>query len=123
MISIALTLSFQSSFNALALGLQLADLTSTGAPLRSETDVALAVANGDAVAGLGVAAVAQQLRLNFILLVKERYDLLIWRRHYFTSSLQKLLAFTKQTIFYERAENLGGYDISDLGKVRFNGLV
>ena len=49
-------------------------------PARSELDVAVAVAEGKAGAGLGIEAVARQQRLEFKQLFQERYDLVIWRR-------------------------------------------
>ena len=52
---------------------------------------------------------------------RERYDLLAWRREYFEPPLQKLLAITRTARFRERAESFGGYDVSGLGTVRWNG--
>jgi putative molybdopterin biosynthesis protein len=104
-------------------GLTLADFITAGPPLRSETEVALAVANGEADTGLGIAAAAQQLRLDFVPLVRERYDLLIWRRQYFEPPFQKLLAFARSSAFKQRAQAMGGYDIGGLGTVRYNASV
>jgi len=56
-------------------------------------EVALAVLEGKADAGFGIATVARQLRLEFIPLHKERYDLVVGRRDYFEPSWQRLLAF------------------------------
>jgi putative molybdopterin biosynthesis protein len=92
-----------------------------GPPLRTETDVALAVSEGRADAGLGIAAVARQLNLDLVPLTRERYDLLIWRRAYFEPPLQRLLAFCASAAFAAKAENLGGYDVSGLGRVHHNG--
>ncbi|MCP5152790.1 MAG: helix-turn-helix transcriptional regulator [Ectothiorhodospiraceae bacterium] len=90
-------------------------------PARTEADVALAVADGRADAGLAVESVARQHRLDFVPLFRERYDLLAWRREYFEPPLQKLLAITRTARFRERAESFGGYDVSGLGTVRWNG--
>src|SRR5690606_9765626 len=43
-------------------------------PARSEADVALAVAEGKADAGLAVESVARQYRLGFVPVQRERYD-------------------------------------------------
>ncbi|HKI97611.1 MAG TPA: helix-turn-helix transcriptional regulator [bacterium] len=88
---------------------------------RSQTDVGLAILEGRADAGLAVEAVAHQLRLEFLPLHRERYDLAMQRRAYFDPPFQALLAFTRTDAFRERAAELGGYDVSGLGTVRFNG--
>ncbi len=90
-------------------------------PARSEADVALAVADGKADAGLAVETVARQYRLDFVPLFRERYDLAVWRRDWFEPPLRKLITFARTPAFAERAAELGGYDISGLGTVRYNG--
>lgn len=101
--------------------LQLADIRMSEAPARTEADVAAAVADGRADAGLGIEAVARQYRLGFVPLVTERYDLVIWRRSAFEEPVQKLLAFARSEAFRERAAALGGYDVLRLGTVHYNG--
>ena len=91
------------------------------APANSETDIAHAVASGKADAGLAIEAVARQFGLGFVPLAQERFDLAIRRHAYFEGPIQKLLAFARTERFAERAAELGGYDIADLGVVRFNG--
>jgi len=90
-------------------------------PARSEADVALAVAEGKADAGLAVETVARQYRLGFVPLFRERYDLAVWRRDYFEPPLQALLSFARGAAFAARAGELGGYEIAGLGTVRYNG--
>lgn len=102
-------------------GLRLKDPADEAVPARSETEVALAVREGRADAGLGIAAAAVQFGLDFVPLHRERYDLVIWRRGYFESPLQKLIAFTRTAAFLERARQYAGYDVAGLGTVHFNG--
>lgn len=102
-------------------GLAPSVLLTAGPPLRSETDVALAVSDGRAEAGLGIAVVAHQLRLDFLPLCRERFDLLIWRRAFFDEPVQKLLAFARSPALAERARAMAGYDVSGLGTIHFNG--
>jgi putative molybdopterin biosynthesis protein len=90
-------------------------------PARSEADVALAIAEGKADAGFAIETVARQFRLDFVPLFRERYDLAVWRRDYFEPPLQKLFAFCGDALFRTRAEELGGYDVADLGRVHYNG--
>lgn len=101
-------------------GLKPAGLDLLDPPLRSETDLGLAVFEGKAHAGLAVAAVARQYKLDFVPLTRERYDLLIRRRDYFDQPFQKLLAFARTPAFQARAREMEGYDVSHTGKVEFN---
>ena len=102
-------------------GLSMSDLSAVSETARSETDVAQAVASGRVEAGFGIETVARQFGLGFIPLTTERFDLMIWRRDYFYDAFQKLMAVTRTDIFRERAAELGGYDVSDTGRVRYNG--
>jgi excisionase family DNA binding protein len=90
-------------------------------PARSEADVALAVAAGEADTGLAIEAVARTHRLDFVPLFRERYDLLVWRREYFEPAVQALLGFCAGNAMGERAAALRGYELCGLGHVRYNG--
>jgi excisionase family DNA binding protein len=101
--------------------MQRADLLFVEAIERSETDLAKALADGRADVGLGIAAAARQFKLDFIPLIEERFDLLVWRKAYFDPPFQNLLALCQSEKFRIKAESLGGYDISGFGTVHFNG--
>ncbi len=101
--------------------LDVSDIRMHEAPARTEADVAAAVAEGRADAGLGIEAVARQYRLGFVPLVTERYDLVIGRRAAFGEPVQRLLAFGRTGGFSAHAAALGGYDVSRLGTVHYNG--
>ena len=101
-------------------GLGAADLKLADVPALTEADVAVAVGEGRADAGLGIATAAHQARLGFVPLIEERYDIAVWRAAYFDQPMQKLLAFARTTRFAERAKALTGYDVSSLGAVRYN---
>ena len=90
-------------------------------PARSETDVGLAVSEGKADIGFAVETVAHQLRLGFVPIVEERFDLAVWRREYFEPPMQRLLAFARSDPFRVRADELRGYDVSALGMIHYNG--
>ena len=98
-----------------------ADLLLADPPARNETDLALAVADGKADAAFGLAAAARQYRLDFVPLMRERYDLLVWRQFYFEDPFQRLLRFCRAPQFAARAAEFGGYDVNGLGTVHFNG--
>ncbi len=101
-------------------GMSRDDLNLVGPIARSETDVATVVLDGKADAGLAIAAVARQFRLDFLPLHRERYDLAIARRDYFEPPFQQLLRFARSPRFAERVHDLGGYDVSNLGQVMYN---
>jgi putative molybdopterin biosynthesis protein len=79
--------------------------------------VAAAVASGLADCGLGIAAAARALNLDFVPLFKERYDLVIPREHYDSALLRPLLAQLHTPRFRAEVAALPGYDVSGMGQV------
>jgi excisionase family DNA binding protein len=101
-------------------GLELDDLKVMPNPARTETDIAVMVRDDKGDAGLAIRAVAHDLGLGFVSLTWERFDLVVRRLEFFEPPIQKLLAFTRTPAFRERAERLGGYDISGTCQVVSN---
>jgi len=101
-------------------GLSVEELETAGRPLSSHTDVADAIRQGKAGAGLAIEAVAREQGLDFLPMVWERYDLVVRRMEYFEPPLQRLFAFARTDAFRERAQSLGGYDVANTGAVIFN---
>lgn len=89
-------------------------------PARTETDAAVAVAEGAADAAIGLLSVARQYRLDFVPLLMERFDLLVDRSAWFDQPFQRFLSFIGSPAFAERAQGLVGYDMSGTGRVHFN---
>jgi putative molybdopterin biosynthesis protein len=82
--------------------------------------IASAVLTGIADTGLGILAAAQALGLDFIPVAKERYDLAISAEFYDTYMVQALLRIIREdNEFIEMVKNLGGYDVTDMGKVMY----
>jgi putative molybdopterin biosynthesis protein len=79
--------------------------------------VAAAVASGTADAGPGIRAAAEALRLDFVPLSHERYDLVIPREFYEGELLQPLLALLHDTAFRRAVAAMPGYDVSPMGEV------
>jgi excisionase family DNA binding protein len=102
-------------------GIAAGQVTMLDRPARNEADVALAISDDKADVGLAVESVARQYRLDFVPVQAERYDLVVWRHAWFEEPMQGLLAFCRSDVFRDRAAELGGYDISGLGAVRYNG--
>ena len=88
---------------------------------RTETDAALAVLEGQADAAFGLKSVAGQYRLEFIPVIRERFDLLVWRSEWFEEPFQKFIAFCHSSAFAEKVSAMDGYDASRLGRIHFNG--
>ena len=79
--------------------------------------VAAAVASGTAGCGLGILAAARALRLDFVPLFNEQYDLVIPRRYYYDELLAPLLAVIRSEEFAVTVDALGGYDTAGIGQV------
>jgi len=103
-------------------GFEADSLTYAKAVARTEADLAAMIMDGRADAGLAVAAAAGMFRLDFVPLHRERFDLIIRRREFFEPPVQALLNFTRTPAFELRAGELGGYDVSAVGEVVWNGV-
>ena len=79
--------------------------------------VAAAVASGRADCGLGIRAAANALRLDFVPLFSERYDLVIPRLHYESAQLRPLLELLSDARFREAVEDMPGYDVTPMGTI------
>jgi len=77
--------------------------------------VAAAVASGRADCGLGIAAAAQALALDFVPLFQERYDLVIPKVHAQSELLAPLFGVLAEGAFREAVSHLTGYDVSVMG--------
>lgn len=89
-------------------------------PALSEDEVAAAVAEGRADAGFGIRAEAAARGLDFVPLIRERFDLVTERRLYFGAPVQALLGFARGPAFAARAARMGGYDTAATSTVAFN---
>ena len=79
--------------------------------------VAAAIASGRADCGLGIAAAAQALQLDFIPLFEERYDLVIPKQHYNDPLLAPLMDSLQSAKLRKAIEELPGYNTAPLGEL------
>jgi putative molybdopterin biosynthesis protein len=79
--------------------------------------VAAAIASGRADCGLGIAAAAQALELDFIPLFQERYDLVIPKQFAESELLTPLFGLLADLRFREAVSQLTGYDVSVMGTI------
>jgi putative molybdopterin biosynthesis protein len=75
------------------------------------------VASGRADCGLGIAAAAQALDLEFIPLFQERYDLVIPKQFADDDLLAPLFGLLADPAFRKAVSQLPGYDVSVMGAV------
>lgn len=111
---------FQSLLEKERIGAAAVDIV--GPAARSESDVAAAISEGKADVGFGLGCVAHQFRLSFVPLLRERYDIVVYRRAYFEPAFQTFIEFCRGDAFHARAAELGGYDLTGFGRVHYNGL-
>ena len=83
----------------------------------THTGVAAAIASGTADTGLGIMAAAKALGLDFVPLLRERYDLVIPMPHYQSPPVQALMEIICRPSFQTQVRDMGGYDTSKTGEV------
>ncbi len=79
--------------------------------------VAAAVAAGDSDAGVGVYSAAAMMKLDFIPIGNEEYDIAVPVEYLEHKMTKGLIGVITSTEFKEELEKLGGYDYSDIGKI------
>lgn len=79
--------------------------------------VAAAIASGRADCGLGIAAAAQALDLDFVPLFQERYDLVIPKQYSEADLLAPLFELLADSAFRTAVSQLTGYDVSVMGTI------
>jgi putative molybdopterin biosynthesis protein len=102
------------------LGINPADVKGYDREEYTHMGVASAVLTGVADTGLAILASARALGLDFIPVAKERYDLAIPKEFLNIDMIGYLLKIIREdNEFRETVASLGGYDISDMGKVMY----
>jgi molybdate-binding protein len=86
----------------------------------SENDAVSLILSDQADVSFGLKSEAKKFDLEFIPTVTERFDLIVYRKHWFEKSFQTLLNFCKTNEFFKLASNFEGYNIDNLGKIHFN---
>src|SRR5205823_12982548 len=81
-------------------------------------DIAQAIRAGRIDCGIATRSVARSAGLDFLPLAWERFDLVLRQRDYFMKGPQALFDFMRRQVLRDRANELGGYDVSEAGAVR-----
>jgi putative molybdopterin biosynthesis protein len=82
-------------------------------------DIAQAIRAGRADCGIATRSVANAAGLDFLPLIWEPFDLVMRQRDYFHTALQTLFKFLRSPELAARAGELGGFDLTGTGDVRF----
>lgn len=85
----------------------------------THSELALAIADGRADAGLGIEAAARAYGLDFVPLTRERYDLVIPLEIWETPSVAALLRWLTPDAAHALAADLGGYETEATGQVEW----
>lgn len=80
-------------------------------------EVGLRILKGQADVGIATRTAAALLGLDFIPLTRERFDLWIPRERFFSDGMQALVGIVASREFRDRVDALGGYDVSESGRL------
>ncbi|MDP2410908.1 MAG: helix-turn-helix transcriptional regulator [Pseudolabrys sp.] len=84
-------------------------------------DIAQAIRAGRADTGIATRSVAVAAGLDFVPIAWEPFDLVMRQRDYFRPAMQALVRFLPSDQLAARAREMGGYDLTGSGAVRFAG--
>mgnify|MGYP005841141255 CR=1 FL=1 len=99
------------------LGIRPTDIAGYDREEETHLGVALAVAEGRADVGMGIYAAARSLGLDFVPLQTERYDLAMLRSTFDSAAFEPVRAMLEGEEFRRVVAAMGGYDVSNTGKV------
>ncbi len=80
-------------------------------------EVGAAVLRGEADAGVAATSVARLLRLDFVPLVRERFDMVLPKETYFARPVQRLLEVVSGRRFREQVRKISGYGTEESGRI------
>lgn len=86
---------------------------------KNHLSVATAVAQGIADVGVGIEKASKMVNVDFIPLIKERYDLVIMKSEENRQLIESLLTILNSTDFKNKIQAIEGYDISKTGSIVF----
>ncbi len=101
----------------LSLGIAPDNIRGYGHEETTHMAVASLIAQGRADAGLGAESAANVLGLDFIPILKERYDLVVLADTFARPALRRLHEVITSKSFQSMLHTISGYDVSDTGKV------
>jgi len=85
----------------------------------THSEVALAIAEGQADAGLGLEASARAYGLDFVPLTQEPYDLVFLEAAFHQPAVQRLIAWLSSESARQTIARLGGYETHQTGRLQW----
>jgi molybdate-binding protein/DNA-binding transcriptional regulator YhcF (GntR family) len=85
----------------------------------THSEIAQEIADGNASAGLGLEAAARGFGLDFIFLTRERYELIIPKENFERPGFQRLVAWLQKPAAVKAVNEIGGYETTLIGQVRW----
>ncbi len=103
--------------NALrAQGVEAAAIRGYAHEVNTHTALAQGILNGDADAGVGLAAAASKFGLDFLPLFEERFDLVLLDEHYEIGLLHPVLDILQTSKFRQTVNGIPGYSAQNMGQ-------
>jgi len=85
---------------------------------QSHLALASAVGRGEADVAVGTEKIARQVdNIDFVPMKRERYDLVVKTEHFDRTEMKTMFKILRSEKFQNEFKSIGGYDISDMGKV------
>ena len=100
-------------------GIDFAGLVTDAAECPTGPDIAQSIRAGRADCGIATRSVAHATALDFVPVTWERFDLVLRPRDWFRPPLQALARLLAAPALAQRAGELGGYDVTEAGRVRY----
>lgn len=88
----------------------------------SHLDVASAVANGHADIGIGIEKISKLIEVDFIPLIRERYDIVLLKTPENQQLLESVIEILNSPDFQSEVVALGDYDITQMGQIIYESL-
>ncbi len=104
-------------FHLQKLGISPEKIAGYGDDVYTHVGIGLSILSGDADTGVATKAVASLLNLDFIPILKERFDMVCDQSVFFQKGVQALVAELGSELFRKRCSHLGSYDFSESGKI------
>lgn len=102
-------------------GISAADINGYETTKSTHSEVAEAIKNGEATAGLGIEAAAAARELDFLPLAQEKYQLVIPAAVMETAVCRELLNLLQSPAFKEAVNQFGGYETAETGNILWIG--
>ncbi|NMC13838.1 MAG: GntR family transcriptional regulator [Chloroflexi bacterium] len=101
------------------LGVSTSEISGYEIEMKTHSETAMTIAQGDADVGLGLEASARTYGLDFIPLTRERYDLVCYVDYLNNPAIQQLVEWLSGSSAKKAFSTLAGYHTSDTGKITY----